>query len=431
MSPEKKKARGARSARKKVPAAKKAPSGKHPGDPATSPADPVPPGTGDLQQRTVPGGFFNAHQQSVVASAFALASLGVIVFIVLAAFRYLVQFFNTFSSVFMPLLVAGLVALILKPYYAFIVQRLRMPPILSVLIVFVTVLLPFTAFIWFFGALAVGEISALAQQLPVLIDQTRDWLEVTRKDAHLRDFLVKYEIVERAKTLVASKADLIAGGLQRLAWGTVSAGASAFGTIIGFFNWFVMPIYLVFMIMAKPFHKEDIEGLFPFLNESTRRNVIYLGEEFIKIIVAFFRGQLLIAFAQGMLYALGFSLVGLNYGFVLGLMLGFLNIIPYLGSMIGLAIALPLAFFQPEGGTLTLALVLAVFLIVQNIEGYILTPKIMGDKTGLHPMAIMVALFFWGTALGGIVGMILAIPLTAFLVVVWRLLKQEYIQEVL
>ena len=113
------------------------------------------------------------------------------------------------------------------------------------------------------------------------------------------------------------------------------------------------------------------------------------------------------------------------------MMLGFLNIIPYLGSMIGLAIALPLAFFQPEGGTLTLALVLAVFLIVQNIEGYILTPKIMGDKTGLHPMAIMVALFFWGTALGGIVGMILAIPLTAFLVVVWRLLKQEYIQEVL
>ncbi|MFT5125646.1 MAG: putative PurR-regulated permease PerM, partial [Verrucomicrobiales bacterium] len=374
--------------------------------------------------------FLNPHQKSVIGTALTLASLAVILFILLSAFRYIVGFFSTFSSVFMPLLVAGLIALILRPYYSFIVQRLRFPPIIGVLTVFVTVLLPFMAFIWFFGALAVGEISALSQQLPKLVDETRAWLETTREDQHLRDFIIKYEVVERAKTLITTRAGLIAEGLQRLVWGTVSVGASAFSTLIGFFNWFVMPIYLVFMFMAKPYHKEDIEGLMPFLNESTRRNVIYLGEEFIKIIVTFFRGQLLIALAQGVLYAIGFSLVGLNYGFVLGLMLGFLNIIPYLGSMIGLAIALPLAFFQPDGGGLTLGLVVAVFLIVQNIEGYVLTPKIMGDKTGLHPMAIMVALFFWGTALGGIVGMILAIPLTAFLVVVWRLLKQEYIQEV-
>ena len=124
-------------------------------------------------------------------------------------------------------------------------------------------------------------------------------------------------------------------------------------------------------------------------------------------------------------------MAGLKYGFVLGMLLGLLNIIPYLGSMIGLAIALPLAFFQPAGGPLLLGLIVVVFLVVQNIEGYILTPKIMGDKTGLHPMAIMVALFFWGTALGGITGMILAIPLTAFLVSVWKLLKNNYFKEVI
>ena len=73
--------------------------------------------------------------------------------------------------------------------------------------------------------------------------------------------------------------------------------------------------------------------------------------------------------------------------------------------------------------------VIAVFTVVQMIEAYLLTPKIMGDRTGLHPMAVIVAVFFWGTALNGIMGMILAIPLTAFLVVLWRLGKEKYFAE--
>ncbi len=116
-------------------------------------------------------------------------------------------------------------------------------------------------------------------------------------------------------------------------------------------------------------------SLFPFLKKETRDDVIYLIHEFIDIIVAFFRGQLIVAFLQGLLYAIGFSLVGLKYGFVLGLMLGFINIIPYLGSIIGLGIALPLAFFQEGGGTGELVAVLVVFTVVQLIESYFLTPR--------------------------------------------------------
>ena len=72
---------------------------------------------------------------------------------------------------------------------------------------------------------------------------------------------------------------------------------------------------------------------------------------------------------------------------------------------------------------------LVVFVVVHAVEGYVLTPKIMGGRTGLHPIVIIVAVFFWGTALGGIGGMILAIPLTAFLVVFWRLAREKYIRE--
>ena len=69
-----------------------------------------------------------------------------------------------------------------------------------------------------------------------------------------------------------------------------------------------------------------------------------------------------------------------------------------------LAVCLPLAYFQQGGGLLLVGLVIVVFTVVQTIEGYLLTPKIMGDRTGLHPMAIIVAVFFWGSALGGILG---------------------------
>ncbi|MEE2777921.1 MAG: AI-2E family transporter, partial [Acidobacteriota bacterium] len=140
-------------------------------------------------------------------------------------------------------------------------------------------------------------------------------------------------------------------------------------------------------------------------------------------------GQLLVALMQGLLLAVGFALTGLRYGFVLGLLLGFLNVIPYLGSMVGLAVCLPLGFFQDGGGMSTVAWVIVVFVAVQIIEGYVLTPRVMGDKTGLHPMAIIFSIFFWGAALQGILGMILAIPLTAFLVVFWRLAREKYIGE--
>ncbi len=111
-------------------------------------------------------------------------------------------------------------------------------------------------------------------------------------------------------------------------------------------------------------------------------------------------------------------------------MLGFLNIIPYLGSIVGLAVALPIGYWQEGGGLQLVIWVVVVFALVQLIEAYVLTPRIMGDRTGLHPMAIIVAVFFWGSALNGIAGMILAIPLTAFLVVFWRLARERYIGEV-
>ena len=375
--------------------------------------------------------FFSDQQRGVIASALTLVAFSVIVAVVLLMFRFVVRFFEVFGSVLMPILVAGLIALILKPFYNFLIDRLRIRAILAVVVIFFTVLFPIGLFSVFFGSMLVGQVEELVTStIPGLVEDTQTWIDKQEKNPELKKLLAKYEVKVKAKEFITEKGGLILEWSRRVALGTIQTGANAFRSLVGWVNWFVMPIYLVFMLMAKPKHKEDIEGLLPFLKEETRRDVIFLGEEFVNQVVTFFRGQFIIAFAQGMLFGLGFALCGLQYGFVLGILLGLLNIVPYLGSMIGLAIALPLAFFQPEGGIVLVGLVLVVFVIVQNIEGYVLTPKIMGDKTGLHPMAIMVALFFWGTALGGITGMILAIPLTAFLVSAWKLLKRNYFREV-
>ena len=141
-----------------------------------------------------------------------------------------------------------------------------------------------------------------------------------------------------------------------------------------------------------------------------REDLVFLARQFSDILIAFFRGQILIGLLLGLVLALGFALVGLKFGILLGLFLGLLNIIPYLGTMIGILIVLPMAFYQEGGGLPLIGWCALVFLIGQILTDYVFTPRIMGDKTGMGPMLIIVSIFFWGTALGGILGMVLAIP---------------------
>ena len=188
----------------------------------------------------------------------------------------------------------------------------------------------------------------------------------------------------------------------------------------------IVPIYLFFFLLSRRDPTGSLGTQLTFLQGEVRKDVVFLVQNFIEIVVSFFRGQLLIGLIMGLLLTVGFWAVGLKFALVLGLTLGILNIIPYLGTIVGLSVTLPLAFFQTEGGWVLLALTLAVFVLVQNIEGWFLTPKIMGERTGLHPVVIIFAVFFWGAAFNGILGMILAIPLTAFFVTAWRLAQQKY-----
>jgi predicted PurR-regulated permease PerM len=337
----------------------------------------------------------------------------------------LAYFLRTFSGVFLPVAVGAVAALVCRPYYDWLTTRLNFPRPAALAAVVLSMVLPFAVFLAFFGTLLVRQAIELLAQVP---DWWKGFLETMRSRwPELEAFLRTNTGIRMRDALVAMQEEILSG-LRIFGGKALSAGVGVVRGIGGLLGWAVVPVYFAFFLMARAM-PVDTAQLLPFLKPETRRDVVHLVEEFVDIVVAFFRGQLIIALLQGLLFAVGFTLVGLRYGFLIGLLFGILNVIPYLGSIIGLSVSLPLAFFQGGGGLGTLAGVIFVFVVVQLIEGYVLTPRIMGQRTGLHPLAIIIAIFFWGAALGGILGMILAIPLTAFLASFWRLLREKYITE--
>lgn len=365
------------------------------------------------------------RQKRATAAAITVLAVTVIV-LASAVLLFLVGLFlNKFSSVFLPLALAAILALVINPWFDLLKVRLKLPTPLAIAALFLSVLIPLGLFGWFFGAKIGAQIGELVDHAPAYWERVRAFVEARWPE--VRAYLERFGI--DAESVGGGESGDLGGTLGGFMAGAVTAGKGIVAWVGGLLGWAVFPVYLVFFLLSPPGGLDRMEQHLVFLKPETRRDVIFLAREFVSILVSFFRGQLIIALAQGVLYAIGFSVIGLSYGFVLGLLLGFLNVIPYLGSIIGLGIGIPLAFFQ-DGGSLGLALgVVAVFTAVQMIEAYLLTPRIMGDRTGLHPMAIIVAVLFWGTALGGIFGMILAIPLTAFGVVVWRLVRDKYMGE--
>lgn len=368
------------------------------------------------------------RQRSIAALALSLISILIVGAVILGGLWLLGLFLSAYSTVILPIAVAGIIALVMKPYYEWILSCVKGHVGVALLLLFLSILIPLIGISWFFGALIVSQLAGLASKLVDLIRSA--WLWMVSYGPGLLERFQEHEWDGQAQEFLGSRVDLFTNALLGMGQSVLSAGASIFQLGAAIIGWFILPIYLGFFLIARVPSRDKAEANLPFLKPETRNTVVFLAAEFVNILVSFFRGQLMISLLQGLLYAVGFTVVGLQYGFVLGLLLGIFNIVPYLGSMIGLAIALPLAFLQTGGGWTLVLLVFGVFTVVQLIESYFLTPRIMGKRTGLHPLVIIIAIFFWGSVLGGIIGMILAIPLTAFLVVLWRLLKEKYIREI-
>lgn len=367
---------------------------------------------------------FSPTQKRIISSA--VTGLALLTLFALSAFvfRGIVHFLTAFSTVLLPLAAAGVLSLLLRPVYQFLLKKWKFPPAAAVVFILFLLLLPGIILFGVFGGLLVSQINALFMGIPDTWKNLQLWM--AENTPALETYLDKIGGWEKIREWLTSQS----GSLMNLAAAGGQGVISLMGSLAGLFSWAVLPVYLIFLLIAPLFPLDKLEEFMPFLKKEQREDVIFLIRQFVEIVVVFFRGQLLIAFAQGGLMAIGFSIAGLSYGFMLGLIFGMLNLVPYLGNLVGLMITLPLAWFQPGGGWGVLIGVLVTLGVVQMVEGYFLTPRIMGKSTGLHPMVVIFAMFFWGTALSGILGLILAIPLTAFLVVFWRLAKEKYLPKV-
>lgn len=195
--------------------------------------------------------------------------------------------------------------------------------------------------------------------------------------------------------------------------------ASWAGMIIGLA---LVPVFTYYFLQEKKGIQEGWTNYLPVTESRFKDELVFCLNAINNYLIVFFRGQVVVAFCIGVLLTIGFLIMGLNYAVILGILAGVLSIVPYLGAILTLIPAMILAIVQFQTWWAPVV-VLGIFSIVQALEGFVISPKIMGDRVGLHPLTIIIAVMVGTTLLGGILGGILAIPLTAAL----RVLMFRYV----
>lgn len=327
--------------------------------------------------------------------------------ITIAVGALLLYLVNYLRDVLLPFLVSWLLAYMIHPMVRFFQYKLKLRN--RVLSVVVTLLLLI--------GLLVGVIALLYPLIATEVHKM-DTLLNTYMRSERNGGIIPVEWVERFSSLWANmdfhsmlqNADIqgaIKSVLPKL-WNVLN---SSFSAIAGLAVVFVSVLYLVFILID---YEKISNGWIHIIPPKYRSFVSELAEDLESGMNRYFRGQALVASIVGVLFAIGFSIMGLPLAIIVGLFIGLLNMVPYL-QVIGLFPCLLLGLLQAaESGTsywLILLFIALVFVVVQSIQDLFLVPKIMGDVTGMNPAIILLSLSVWG-ALLGMVGMIIALPMT-------------------
>jgi predicted PurR-regulated permease PerM len=195
----------------------------------------------------------------------------------------------------------------------------------------------------------------------------------------------------------------------------------------------IVPLYLYYFLLEGPKITNTWSNYVPLRASKFKDEVVSTLSEINRYLIAFFRGQLVVSIINGAATGIGLQIAGLKFGWLIGLSLCVLGIIPYLGIIVCWIPAVIIASVQ--GGSYLIPdtsawwvfplVVTGIFLAVQQVDGLYITPKIVGESVGLHPMTVIVSVFAWSLILGGLLGAILAVPMTAAL----KVLFQRYVWE--
>lgn len=332
------------------------------------------------------------------------------------AFAVLVGFLcYLLAPVLVPFTVAAILAYIADP----LVDRLeayRLSRTLSVSVVFVVLSLIATIALLLFMPLLQNQFTILANKVPVYID----WLQQTG----IPWLSAKLGIDESVFNLQQLKASTqqywkSAGGVAAKLLGAVSR--SGFVLINVTANLLLIIVVTFYLLRDWDRLMARIRGLLPRRSEPV---IVQLAQQSDEVLGAFLRGQLLVMLVLAVVYSAGLMMMGLDLALLIGMMAGLVSFVPYLGFIIGIVAAGIAALFQFQE-FMPLLYVAIVFGVGQMLEGMLLTPLLVGDRIGLHPVAVIFAVLAGGQ-LFGFVGVLLALPVAAVIVVLLRYLNTQY-----
>jgi predicted PurR-regulated permease PerM len=376
-------------------------------------------------------------QARIIWFALTWLAVAAVILLVAGGIWGLARLLDVLSPVLWPLAIAAVVACLLSPLVDFF-ERRKVPRVRAIILVFVIAFALIAAVLASVIPQVIVETQELAKKIPEYSQRLHNRLDqfIAQPPDFLRYFWPAQpnNDAEGANAAAKPGAPNLADATNWLTsslpvMGTwllnqVGKVASGFGMLAGLL---LIPVYAFYFLLEK----RGIEGhwreYLPVRDSSAKDEMVFVLESISQYLVAFFRGQVLVAMCDAVLYTIGFLVAGVNYAFLLGFAAVFLTMIPFLGAIVICVAALTLSFVQ-YGDWLHPVMVLGVFAVVQSLEGLFISPKIMGDRVGLHPVVIIIAVMTGTTVLGGILGGVLAIPLAAALRVImfryiWK--KQE------
>lgn len=316
------------------------------------------------------------------------------------------------SPVLTPFLISAILAYLGNPLVNKL-TKLNIPRLVSVIIIFIGLFLMITLIFLILIPLIQKQIEEFVRILPDI----SNWFQ-NSLSSFSNYFSIEGLNVENFKQTLTDnflKANAVAAWLAR------NVLASGYALIQWSINLILIPVVTFYLLRDWNILLANIKDLLP---RSIEPTIVKLASECNEVLGAFLKGQFLVMICLGIIYAIGLTLIGLKIGVIIGLVAGLLSIVPYLGFIVGLGTSLIAALVQ-YGTLWSITLVLIVFLIGQALEGMILTPLLVGNRVGLHPVAVIFAIMAGGS-LFGFFGILLAVPMASVIMVLLCDISRRY-----
>lgn len=297
-------------------------------------------------------------------------------------------------------------------------QKLKMRRTPAVALVFILILVLLISLVALIGPLVKSQVEILAKQIPNYVR----WLE-----SHFLPKILDLIGVESGQADLGLAAFLAehwqtASGYAGNALATVSRGGGLI--VAGIVNLFLIPVVTFYLLRDWD---EIIERCAALVPDERQGKIFALFRESDQVLGAFLRGQVLVMLGLATIYTAGLALIGLDNALAIGVVAGLVSFVPYLGLFVGIVLA-GLAGIVQTGSLLTVALVVVVFVLGQMVEGMFLTPRLVGDRIGLHPVLVIFAVMAGGQ-LFGFFGILLALPVAAVVSVAARFAYRHYRED--